>query len=72
MQLNIYVPHNKEHIVGRLNEISGALGRPKNEIVLEALERFLAVSRPPVTLPVWKGKIAGSLSRKELYRDRGR
>lgn len=71
MQLNIYVPQNKEHLVARLDEVAKALARPKNEIVLEALERFLAVSRPQVTLPLRKGEVFGRLSREEIYGGRG-
>ena len=71
VQLNIYVPQGKAHLVSRLDEMSKALGRPKNEMVLEALERFLAMSPSPVTLPIRSGKVKGSLSRDEIYRDRG-
>ena len=71
VQLNIYVPQDKAHLVLRLGEVSKALGRPKNEMVLEALERFLAVNRVPVALPVRRGKVVGSLSREDIYRDRG-
>lgn len=72
MQLNIYVPQDKEHLVLRLDEVAKALGRPKNEMVLEALERFLAVTKPQVVLPVRKGKVKGRLSREEIYGGRRR
>ncbi len=71
MQLNIYVPRDRAHVIARLDEVSKALGRPKNEVVIEALERYLVVNRPTVRLPVRKGKVLGSLSREEIYRDRG-
>jgi hypothetical protein len=67
VQLNIYVPQDKEHLVLRLDEVAKALGRPKNEMVLEALERFLAVTKPQVVLPVREGKVKGRLSREEIY-----
>lgn len=70
MRLNIRVPKDKAHLVLRLDEVSRALGRPKGEIVLEALERFLAVNRLPVVLPVRRGKVIGSLSRDDIYQDR--
>ncbi len=72
MQLNIYVPQDKEHLVLRLDEVAKALGRPKNEMVLEALERFLAVTKPQVVLPVREGKVIGQLSREEIYGGRRR
>lgn len=72
MQLNIYVPQDKEHLVLRLDEVAKALGRPKNEMVLEALERFLAVTKPQVVLPVRDGKVIGQLSREEIYGGRRR
>ena len=71
MQLNIYVPQDKAHLIERLDEVCKSLGRPKNEMVLEALERFLAVNRSPAELPLRRGKIIGSLSREDIYRDRG-
>jgi hypothetical protein len=67
VQLNIYVPRDKEHLVLRLDEVAKALGRPKNEMVLEALERFLAGTKSQVTLPVRKGKVIGRMSREEIY-----
>ena len=72
MQLNIYVPQDMEHLVLRLDEVAKALGRPKNEMVLEALERFLAVTKPQVVLPVREGKVIGQLSREEIYGGRRR
>jgi len=72
MQLNIYVPQDKKHLVLRLDEVAKALGRPKNAIVLEALERFLAVTKPQIVLPVRKGKVRGRLSRAEIYRGKRR
>jgi hypothetical protein len=72
VQLNIYVPQDKEHLVLRLDEVAKALGRPKNEMVLEALERFLAVTKPQVVLPVREGKVIGQLSREEIYGGRRR
>ena len=71
MQLNIYVPRDKAHLLSRLDEVSKSLGRPKNEMVLEALERFLAVNRATMSLPTRRGRVSGSLSRDDIYRDRG-
>ncbi len=71
VQLNIDIPHDKEHLVSRLDQVAKALGRPKNELVLEALERFLALTKPRVALPVREGKVIGRLSREEIYGGRG-
>lgn len=46
MQLNIYVPAERERIVAELETASKRLQRPKNELVLEALEQFLRKLRP--------------------------
>ena len=48
MQLNIYVPREKEDVVAALDEAARRLGRQKNELVIEALESYLAVERPPL------------------------
>ncbi len=41
MQLNVYVPGNRRGVVRLLDAASKQSGRPKNELVLEAIERFL-------------------------------
>lgn len=41
MQLNVYVPKNRRGIVRLLDAASKQRGRPKNDLVLEAIERFL-------------------------------
>ena len=46
MQLNIYVPRTKASVLKELDRVSRETGRQKNELVLEALERFLE-SPPP-------------------------
>jgi ketosteroid isomerase-like protein len=48
MQLNVYVPREKEGIVAAVDETARRLGRQKNEIVLGALETYVAAARPPV------------------------
>jgi hypothetical protein len=41
MQLNLHVPKDRERLVGRLDAAARRLGRPKSQIVLDALERYL-------------------------------
>jgi hypothetical protein len=67
VQLNIYVPQSRADLLHQLDEAARRSGRPKNELVLEALERFL---RPPArTLGAFAlGEI--QWSRDELYEDR--
>lgn len=42
MQLNIYVPKEKSNVLTALEHYAASTRRPKNEIVLEALERYLS------------------------------
>lgn len=46
MRLNIYVPKGKEPLLERLDRVSELTGRSKNDLVLEALERYLTPPRP--------------------------
>lgn len=46
MQLNIYVPKEKEALLKALDTVARASGKPKNELVLEALEKYLALAAP--------------------------
>lgn len=41
MQLNVYVPKSRAELLAALDRASRETGRQKNEIVLEALDRFL-------------------------------
>ena len=65
MQLNIYVPREKEDVVAALDEAARRLGRQKNEIVIEAIESYLAVERPPLGV-FHLGQVPAS-SRDDLY-----
>ncbi len=65
MQLNIYVPHDKAHVVDALERAAKITGRPKNEIVLDALERHLKSFRPPLQF-FRLGALRG-ITRRELY-----
>jgi hypothetical protein len=68
MQLNIYVPDDKAQVLADLNEEARRTRRPKNEIVLEALETYLQSA--PLELGVYHlGKVNWP-DRDELYLDR--
>ena len=41
MQLNIYVPKQKEPVVRALDEATRRTGRSKNDFILDALEAYL-------------------------------
>lgn len=68
MQLNLYVPANKQHLLDVLEEVAKATGRPKSEIVLAALEEHLRHLTPPLgRFPL--GRVR-SIARSELYGER--
>jgi hypothetical protein len=68
MQFNIYVPQSKSHIIESLENAAKAARRPKNEIVLEALERYL----PDVTVELGRFNmgVVNVPKRSELYESR--
>jgi hypothetical protein len=70
MQLNIYVPKDKQDIVRKLDAAARVLGRPKNELVIEALEKYLRTNSPTVRLGKYPTRVIGSLSRTDIYGDR--
>lgn len=67
MQLNVYVPKEKTGLVEELDRTAKRTGRAKNELVLEALERFLREHRPkfePAHLGVFEMP-----TREEIYKE---
>lgn len=46
MQLNIYVPAEKAALLKNLDRTAQLTGRSKNELVLEALEKYLSSAAP--------------------------
>lgn len=67
MQLNVYVPKDKEGLIEELDGTAKRTGRAKNEIVLEALERYLREEKP-----VWRTFHLGGAefpSRAEIYEE---
>lgn len=68
MQINIYIPKEKGHIIAYLEKLAKATGRPKNELVLEALEHYFPKTRvAPGKFNLGKGKLA---ARPEIYEGR--
>lgn len=70
VQLNIYVPKGKQDVVRKLDAAARELGRPKNELVIEALEKYLQTSARPIRLGTYPSRVIGSLSRRDIYGDR--
>lgn len=68
VQINIYVPKEKEKVVGALDEASRRTGRPKSELVLDALEEYLQHLTPP--LPSFHLGQVLFPRRDDLYLDR--
>lgn len=69
MQLNIYIPKEKSSVLAALDRIAEMTKRPKNEIVLEALERYLPAVAPTMLGEYSLGKIS-KVSRADLYEGR--
>lgn len=70
MQLNIYVPKEKEGLLAQLDAVSKERGRPKNEIVIDALERYLRLAVASAELGKYAMGVTGSLSRRDIYESR--
>lgn len=68
MQLNLYVPADKRHLLDALEKVARATGRPKNEIVLAALEKHLTSLTPSVGL-FHLGQVK-AFTRDDLYEER--
>ena len=67
MQLNIYVPKERRRLLEELDSTARRTGRPKNDLVLEAVERFLDELRPQ-----WQVFHMGGVevpSRADLYEE---
>jgi len=67
MQLNVYVPKEKAGLIEELDRTAKRTGRAKNELVLEALERYLREEKPQ-----WRTFDLGEFempSRAEIYEE---
>lgn len=76
MQLNLHVPKDRERLLGRLERAAHRLGRPKNQVVLDAIERYLEEDpgerRPKAEqsgLPVFHMGTIAPFRRADIYRD---
>jgi len=73
MQLNIHVPRGREEVLARLDAEAEASGRPKNQIVLDAIAAYLRPGRrrrAVPELPSWNLGVMGSLHRADIYEER--
>lgn len=74
MQLNIHVPKEREALIAELEAEAVACGKPKNQIVLDALTAHLrpqlrrARSKP--RLRTWQLGAATGLRRADMYEER--
>jgi predicted DNA-binding protein len=68
VQLNIYVPKEKHHIITSLEEAAKTTKRPKNELILEALEHYL----PDISATLGKFSLGEIIEtrRSEIYEGR--
>jgi hypothetical protein len=72
MQLNVYVPRDKESVLAALDDAARRLGRQKNDLVIEAIETYLAHSRPGGLGVFHLGEVAAAptAQREDLYLER--
>lgn len=69
MQLNVYIPKEKAEILTLLEQTAEHTGRPKNELIIEALERYLP-SKVSASLGKFSLGEVKPLSRAEIYEGR--
>ncbi|MBC7083519.1 MAG: hypothetical protein PWR07_1753 [Bacillota bacterium] len=69
MQLNIYVPKEKATLIRTLEQTAKLTGRPKNELIIEALERYLP-STAKVSLGQFHLGEVRAMERATLYEGR--
>ncbi len=71
MQLNIYVPKNKERLLQQIERLAQNQHRSKNEIVLKALETYLTQHRDDeFEFGVFDLGSSRSIERGALYEER--
>ncbi len=78
MQLNVHVPKERERLLRRLEGAAHRLGKPKNQVVLDAIERYLEEEdegrgRLPAYagIPVYHLGDVAPFTRADLYSERG-
>ena len=74
VQLNIHVPRAREAVIAELEAEAAATGKPKNQIVLDALVAHLRArsrrGRRKPQLRTWNLSATGDLRRADLYEER--
>src|SRR6266852_5676160 len=73
MQLNLYVPRDKEHVVRALDDAARRTGKAKNLLALEAIERHLQQLDAPRPAPRFRTFNLGVIepwSRADIYEER--
>jgi hypothetical protein len=73
MQLNLYVPKEREAVVRALDEAARATGKTKNLLVLDAIEQYLggiATSEASPKLRTYRLGIIEPWTRETLYEER--
>jgi hypothetical protein len=72
VQLNVHVPQDRKRLLSDLERRANETGRPKNQIVLDALEEYLHKGRPRARRPYLRTMdlgVAPRLTREEIYDD---
>ena len=67
MQLNLYIPKEKGSVLRRLDEAAKRRGRPKNELVIEAIEAYLQEAGKPAEFVPTNIGVGEAPSREQLY-----
>ena len=70
MQLNLYIPKREEAVVKALERLAREQGKPKNELVLEALRKYLEEQTRPPALGSHDLGVREPIRRADLYEDR--
>jgi hypothetical protein len=75
MQLNLHVPKAREHVVRELEEMVREGDRPKNQLVLDAIELYLRRRQRPrrarIALPVYADMdVIAPPRRADIYEER--
>lgn len=68
MQLNVYIPKDKEHLLDALTREAERTGRSKNQLILDAIEQQVT----PSGVPAYRifDLEAGPIDRSSLYEKR--
>ncbi|HVA25202.1 MAG TPA: ribbon-helix-helix domain-containing protein [Chloroflexota bacterium] len=73
MQLNVYVPKEREAVIRALDEMARTSGKSKNQLVLDAIDHYLgdvATGEPHPKLRTYRLGVIEPWSRESLYEER--